>query len=315
MAGSTKIVLLLAVGVLTVMGAYFAFIPDHPGDPEFILHEPGDDPEASSSDQARGDAGRTAPSTAGSGGATRNDRSGLLSDAARDLLSSERGAAIPDLAEHSAADDGGSTPTADGGGDASAGSLGWDAAPADVGPPAPTSVHVDGSGAPSDGGKDLPVSPALTRPTNDDPPVLPREPVAPLTASPAANTPAAVPGASTGSDTYVVKEGDTLTAVAQWWFGDAAKWDLIQDANPGLTPQRLQIGQRIKLPAKGAARATPPAAANRAYTVRPGDTLVTIARARYGRDAKWRAIYEANKAVIGSNPDDLEVGMVLTIPN
>ncbi len=50
------------------------------------------------------------------------------------------------------------------------------------------------------------------------------------------------------------------------------------------------------------------------YTVQPGDTLSHIALRVYGDGARWREIYEANKARI-RNPKLLEVGWELTIPN
>ncbi|MGI4833112.1 MAG: LysM peptidoglycan-binding domain-containing protein [Janthinobacterium lividum] len=51
------------------------------------------------------------------------------------------------------------------------------------------------------------------------------------------------------------------------------------------------------------------------YTVASGDTLSKIARDHYGDGAKWHQLYEANKAIIGSNPDHIEVGQVLTLPS
>jgi nucleoid-associated protein YgaU len=55
--------------------------------------------------------------------------------------------------------------------------------------------------------------------------------------------------------------------------------------------------------------------ASRTYTVVSGDNLSKIARSFYGNDRKWRKIYEANKAVIGKNPDLIKPGQVLTIPD
>jgi LysM domain len=49
------------------------------------------------------------------------------------------------------------------------------------------------------------------------------------------------------------------------------------------------------------------------YTIVEGDTLWDIAQTMYGDGSKWRDIYNANTDVI-SNPDDLEVGTVITIP-
>ena len=60
---------------------------------------------------------------------------------------------------------------------------------------------------------------------------------------------------------------------------------------------------------------TPAAGTSESYTVVSGDTLSKIAKAHYGDGAKWHQIYEANKATIGSNPDHIEVGQVLTLPS
>ena len=51
------------------------------------------------------------------------------------------------------------------------------------------------------------------------------------------------------------------------------------------------------------------------YTVGSGDSLSKIAKNHYGDAAKWHQIYEANKATIGTNPDKIEVGQVLTLPS
>lgn len=52
-----------------------------------------------------------------------------------------------------------------------------------------------------------------------------------------------------------------------------------------------------------------------AYTVKKGDCLFNIAKRIYGSGSKWRIIYNANKKVVGSNPNKLKIGMVLKIPN
>ena len=57
------------------------------------------------------------------------------------------------------------------------------------------------------------------------------------------------------------------------------------------------------------------AAADTTYTVVSGDSLSKIATHHYGDAAKWHQIYEANKALIGNNPDHIEVGQVLTLPS
>ena len=57
-------------------------------------------------------------------------------------------------------------------------------------------------------------------------------------------------------------------------------------------------------------------AAESTYTVIAGDTLSGIAQKHYGSAAreKWMAIYEANKELIGDNPNLIRVGQKLRIP-
>lgn len=52
----------------------------------------------------------------------------------------------------------------------------------------------------------------------------------------------------------------------------------------------------------------------RTYTVKKNDTLQKISQKYYNTTTKWRRIYEANRRVIGSNPDSLKVGQKLVIP-
>jgi nucleoid-associated protein YgaU len=48
------------------------------------------------------------------------------------------------------------------------------------------------------------------------------------------------------------------------------------------------------------------------YTVKRGDTLVDIAR-RHNVEGGWHTIYRENRHVIGSNPDQIRVGMKLKV--
>ncbi len=42
--------------------------------------------------------------------------------------------------------------------------------------------------------------------------------------------------------------GETLAVIAAWYTGRAANWQAIRDANPGLRPQRLNLGQVVIIP-------------------------------------------------------------------
>lgn len=48
--------------------------------------------------------------------------------------------------------------------------------------------------------------------------------------------------------TYTIRKGDTLWSIATRHYGDGKQWQRIVDANPGLNPQKLAVGQVITLP-------------------------------------------------------------------
>ncbi len=50
------------------------------------------------------------------------------------------------------------------------------------------------------------------------------------------------------------------------------------------------------------------------HTVAAGDSLSKIAEQHYGDSSKWQAIYVANKDIIGDDPNQIEVGQVLKVP-
>jgi len=54
--------------------------------------------------------------------------------------------------------------------------------------------------------------------------------------------------AGAGSNSYTIKKGDTLWKIASAHYGDGKKWHEIADANPGLSPSALRVGETISLP-------------------------------------------------------------------
>ena len=58
----------------------------------------------------------------------------------------------------------------------------------------------------------------------------------------------------------------------------------------------------------------PAAPAAQSYTVQKGDSLSKIAKKHLGDGNDWRKIYEANRALIGDDPDKIFPGQKLTIP-
>lgn len=62
------------------------------------------------------------------------------------------------------------------------------------------------------------------------------------------------------------------------------------------------------------ATTSPAPAAAQTYTVAKGDCLWNIAKKFYGNGSKYSVIYNANKGVVGGNPNLIYPGQVLTIP-
>lgn len=115
---------------------------------------------------------------------------------------------------------------------------------------------------------------------------------------------------------YTVKSGDTMSSISFEWFGTESRWDLIAKANPFVDPNRLRVGQVLRLPPRDAERGDSEGVSGETshYVVRSGDSLSRIAYQYYGHENKWRIIYDANRAVLGNDPDNLRVGMKLEIP-
>ncbi len=131
-----------------------------------------------------------------------------------------------------------------------------------------------------------------------------------------------------GERKYKVVANDSLAKIAKQFYGDESKYKVIAEANKIAAPYNLKPGQELVIPELGsAARPAPkptpapgattattkPAAAARHHKVAAGETLSAISRRYYGTDAKWKLIYEANKAKMKS-PDDLQAGTDLVIP-
>jgi nucleoid-associated protein YgaU len=124
---------------------------------------------------------------------------------------------------------------------------------------------------------------------------------------------------------YAVRDGDTLSEIAQRELGSARRWPEIVAANPGLDPARLRVGKSIQVPgearapaAQAAAKdgraesgATRAATSPRTWKVGKGESLWKIAERALGDGVRWREIAALNPRV---NPDRLELGQVLTLP-
>jgi LysM repeat protein len=100
--------------------------------------------------------------------------------------------------------------------------------------------------------------------------------------------------------THTVKPGDTLSALAQRFYREPGLFGFIAATNGIPDPDRISVGQVLKLPRVG-----------RVHRVVPGDTLSEISRAAYGDVSQVAAIAAANAV---RDPDHIEVGWVLALP-
>lgn len=75
---------------------------------------------------------------------------------------------------------------------------------------------------------------------------------------------------------------------------------------PKPVPRPERPAERSEAPSEGKTGGT--------YTVKSGDWLAKIARAKLGAADKWRAIYDLNKSVIGGNPNLIHPGQKFKMP-
>lgn len=137
--------------------------------------------------------------------------------------------------------------------------------------------------------------------------------------------------APTASDefmSYTWQAGDSFRALAQRFYGSPLHVKRLRDANEGRDEAKLAAGEAILVAVKPAAEAdriARPSARDAkekgaavvvggTYTVGSGDVLGTISQKVYGTASKWRKIYDANRDVIGGDPNQLKPGTVLRIP-
>lgn len=93
--------------------------------------------------------------------------------------------------------------------------------------------------------------PAENKPANVAAQVQPPVP-APAPVAAATNAPVEVQAVRPAL--YVVKEGDTLSEIAERYLDGASHWPEIVAVNPGLVPEKLRTGRTIRLPPVEAAK-------------------------------------------------------------
>lgn len=111
---------------------------------------------------------------------------------------------------------------------------------------------------------------------------------------------------------YTVKEGDTLFAISEKYYGDGYKYVEVAQANNLTNPDQIETGQVLKMPKLlEAENLWGEKITGDSYTVVSGDWLSKIAGRAYGDIYAYERIAKANNI---QNRDLIEPGTVLTIP-
>jgi LysM repeat protein len=119
-----------------------------------------------------------------------------------------------------------------------------------------------------------------------------------------------VPEPTITATEHKIVKGDSFAKLAQ---DHHVTLNAIREANPGVDPAKLQIGQTIKIPAPTTVVVSPgavsPTAANggSSYTVKSGDTLIKIA-------SQFGVTVKAIRTVNNLTTDKIRVGQNLKIP-
>lgn len=121
---------------------------------------------------------------------------------------------------------------------------------------------------------------------------------------------------------YIVQKGDNLWKIALNKYKDGYKWGDIAKANNLKNPGLLEVGQKLVIPNLDKEQIATISTNNTTSTIKVGgeykviksDSLWKIAVRSYGDGYQWTKIWQANKSKL-NNPNGLEIGMMLMIPN
>ena len=127
---------------------------------------------------------------------------------------------------------------------------------------------------------------------------------------------------------YTVKQGDTLSQIAERELGTIHRMKEIENLNAGLDPLKIRAGDQIKMPPRGrmsSTRDTSPVASSGAsrggtiptgeyYVSQPGDRLQSIAKRAYGSMDRWPELWARNLSSVPNIDDGLPAGTRIFIP-
>lgn len=166
----------------------------------------------------------------------------------------------------------------------------------------------------------LPTVPSVSNAAVNPTPTLPPTASTPLPNNLPPTVATQPPGAASMGDTreYAVIHGDTLATIAH---RNGVSLKSLMDANPGVNPRKLRVGQKLELPASSGAAATtaatgsagamdataPAEGSSGIYTVKSGDMLLRIAHSHGTTVKKIMALNDLKSTSI-------RVGQKLKLP-
>ncbi|MFB2895402.1 LysM peptidoglycan-binding domain-containing protein [Aerosakkonemataceae cyanobacterium BLCC-F50] len=114
--------------------------------------------------------------------------------------------------------------------------------------------------------------------------------------------------------TYIVRQNDDLSSIAQRAYGDENKSQIIYEANKnviGSNPEFIVPGQILYIPLLPENNQPKP---GQRYIVQIGDTLFGIAERAYGDGNLYQRIYDANPDTLRPDATSIQPGQTLVIP-
>lgn len=112
----------------------------------------------------------------------------------------------------------------------------------------------------------------------------------------------------------VSMESYTITEQVKNGFDLTVKIKLKRWRNYGTKTVRIKESLKAEIKENREAETSPAPDTAQSYTVVKGDCLWNIAKKFYGNGSKYTVIHNANRDVIGGNPNRIRPGQVLTIP-
>lgn len=135
--------------------------------------------------------------------------------------------------------------------------------------------------------------------------------------SPAAAQARPDPELPAGAKLHTVAKDEYIIDISKKHYGSTKHWREIAKANPGVDPERLKVGQKLVIPARGGAAATgggaaaEPVAGEGEYVIKAGDTYPRLAERLLGDARKWKEFSAANPGV---DPQRLRIGQKIRLP-